>query len=181
MTRVSIPKRVVYTALAAHAALGVVAALVTGCGDEGEVTTKPPAAAPPAYTTSELLAAPLDLKFGGVTYEVAIELWRDFMPPVTTDGSPLGAGAWITAVGALGWPAEITTIYVYVVKDAEIWASKMERETGPTLPANERLYVAHDGPNWDTGIRVDVVIGLRTTNGTVHLVRTPGVLIQRLE
>lgn len=157
----------------------VLALLATGCGDEGDVTTKPPAPSPPSYTISELLAAPVELKFGGITYEVGVELWRDFMPPTPADGSPLAAHARILAVGALDWPADITTIYVYVVKGAEVWASKMERVAAPTLPANERLYAAREGPKWDTGIRVDVVIGVRTSNGVVHLVRTPDVLIQR--
>lgn len=165
--------------VAAAATFAALAALATGCGDEGDVATKPPAPSPPSYSTQELLAAPLELKFGGIAYEVSAELWRDFMLGGPADGSPLMAFARIAAVGALGWPAEITTIYVYVVKDGEVWASKMEWDGSASLPANERRYAAREGPRWDTGIRVDVVVGVRTSNGVVHLVRMPDVLIQR--
>jgi hypothetical protein len=166
-------------AVAAFAAFAALAAFGAGCGED-DAATKPPAPLPPpAYTIAELLAAPLDLKFEGITFEVEVELWRDFMPPSEPDGRPMAAFATVTAVGALDWPAEITTLYVYVVKESEVWASKMERDASGVRPPNQRLYVARDGPKWGPGIAVDVVIGIRTTNGVVHLVRIPEVLIRR--
>ncbi|HEU4334548.1 MAG TPA: hypothetical protein VFT32_08660 [Candidatus Eisenbacteria bacterium] len=165
--------------LAALAALAMLAAFAAGCGGDDAATNPPAPPPPPSFTVSELLAAPLDLKFDGITYEVEVELWRDFMPPSEPDGRPMAAFALVTAVGALDWPAEITTLYVYVVKDGEVWASKMERDASGARPANQRLYVARDGPKWGPGITVDVVIGIRTTNGVIHLVRTPDVLIRR--
>lgn len=161
------------------AALAAFAAFAAGCGGD-DAATKPPAPPPPpSFTVSELLAAPLDLKFDGINFEVEVELWRDFMPPSEPDGRPMAAFATVTAVGALDWPAEITTLYVYVVKESEVWASKMERDASGVRPPNQRLYVARDGPKWGPGIAVDVVIGIRTTNGVVHLVRIPEVLIRR--
>ena len=170
--------------LTAYAAiLTAIAAILTlsaGCGGTETPPFKPILPPVPNYTLDELRAAPeLEVKFGGIVFAVDAELWRDFMPVSPPDGGPLVAFVEATAVGETAFPGEVAAVYLWVLKDVEVWGVKMEYDPTIPRPAGTRMYVARDGPKWGPGISVEVVVGFRTTGGDVHLVRIPSVPIQR--
>lgn len=162
------------------AASAAILALSAGCGGTETPPFNPILHPVPNYTLEELRAAPeQEVKFGGIVFAVDAELWRDFMPVSPPDGGPLVAYVEATAVGESAFPGEVTAVYLWVIKDAEVWGVKMGYDPTIPRPAGTRVYVAREGPKWGPGIAVEVVVGFRTTSGGVHLVRLSSVPIQR--
>ncbi len=135
----------------------------------------------PDVTLQELREAPQDLKFGGVTFAVDVDLWRDFQPVSPPDGQPLAVRAVVTAQGAAAFPDDITSAYAWVIMGGVYWASWMESQGAPGATPNARSYRADGGPKWGPLVVVDVVVGLRSSGSVLHLVRIPDVTIERID
>ena len=98
-------------------------------------------------------------------------------------GSPpsgLIASVRVVAADGNGFPPEITADRLWV-DGPSVWdATPAEVRRAPyagTLPSQIEV-VARNGPNWDPGTRVDVVIRLRSGASTYY-VRLNGITIDR--
>jgi len=155
--------------------------LAAGCSDAPKDPVRPIVHPVPEHSTQELLAAPEDLKFSGITFDVSVTLWRDFQPVSPPEGRGLAAAVEATALGEPTFPSEIVSAYVWVLHGDDRWESWLKPLGSPAGDPATMRYLAADGPLWGPGIDVDVVVGLRTASSAVHLVKIAGVPITRTD
>ncbi|MEN6310127.1 MAG: hypothetical protein ABFD80_01160 [Acidobacteriota bacterium] len=130
----------------------------------------------PLVTKGELLAAPLEIEIDGRAYTIEPFLWRDFMPGDHSGGSDLMAVVFITAVDGQPFPADVDATFLWVINGDEVWATELSEELRP--PDQSHLYqleeVARDGPKWDVGTEVEVVVRVTKQSGSAYLLRATG-------
>ncbi|MBK7994691.1 MAG: hypothetical protein IPK14_15305 [Blastocatellia bacterium] len=124
-----------------------------------------------------LLAAPKNIEINGNTYSLQAYLWRNLMPGEDTkDG--LQALVQLVAEGQESFPSEVNAIYLWVIKEQEVWQTEFltEERTAPEKNQLEKLAVG--GPNW-TG-EVTVVVEIYTTNNDKYLLQSPNQKIHKV-
>jgi len=124
-----------------------------------------------------LLAAPKNIEINGNTYSLQAYLWRNLMPGEDTkDG--LQALVKLVAEGQESFPSEVNAIYLWVIKEQEVWQTEFltEERTAPEKNQLEKLAVG--GPNW-TG-EVTVVVEIYTTNNDKYLLQSPNQKIHKV-
>jgi len=158
--------------------IAIIVLLTAGCSEEHQ-PLKPPAPpsgqpGQPALSVEELLSAPDSLLVDGTKVSVLADLDRDFMLGTPLRG--LFAGAFLNGSPPGTLPASITDVYVWAIRDSsEVWGATMSFQFIDSTRGH--YYLASDGPFWDPGILVDVVIGVRTSPTKVSLVLVRDVLI----
>jgi len=117
-----------------------------------------------------LRGIPTSAIVAGQPFELAVSLWRDFMPVTPPDGRPLAV--------VVRLPHQLTTVRVeriWVIFGDNVWSAEAERAQGT------QDWVARNGPKWGPGVRVDVVARLREDTGNEVLVRAADRIIQRTD
>ena len=115
---------------------------------------------PPRLTLEDLRAAPETLIVSGSKITAQASVWRDFMPtgPPRPDGSELLGVVDLVPVDP-GFPASTPSrLFVWVVHGSEVWVGSLTHEGAGSL-GGER-YTFGGGPRWDTGSKVDVIVGI---------------------
>jgi hypothetical protein len=136
----------------------VVAALSVGCGDS-------PTAPDP--TTGDLRNAPLTITVDGTSVALQASLWRNFMPSIPPNGSPL--------LATIRLSAPVTSVSidrVWVLLGDQSW------ETTPERLGASSEWMARGGPQWMPGSRVDVVARVHGMEGRTQLVRAADQVIE---
>lgn len=111
----------------------------------------------------------------GRIYHLETCLWRDFMPSCPPDGQPLVAVIKVIPNDTLPFPSNIEADHIWVINGEKVWSSGL---SGEDIPQDEYLLekIARDGPKWETGITVDVVIQL-VVNTDTYLLKASNQLI----
>jgi hypothetical protein len=161
-----------------HALMAAVLAILAtqGCSREHHRVIAPAPPTIPSLTVDELLAAPDSLRVDGKTLTTAIYIWRDWFGH-PTDGSDLYAALNLNSTPPGNLPSSIRDVYIWLIRDSEVWSEKMTSYGIDPSRSNSLLFQIEDGPRWDTGILIDVVIGVRTSSTQVSLVLFRDVLI----
>jgi hypothetical protein len=132
----------------------------------------------PVLTIDQLLASPDSLVVDGMPLTAVIRLNRDFFPNYPPEGRPMTA--WVALNGSPpgSWPTSITDVYIWVIRDSsDVWATPMSFEDVDPNRNDAHIYQVGDGPLWDPGILVDVVIGMRSSPTKVWLSIFHGVQV----
>jgi len=100
------------------------------------------------------------------------------MPVSPPDGGPLGGGARLSVLGVNPFPPiSMPEAYVWVLNGPDVWSSEAR-----FIDSVDYVDVVVDGgPLWGPGITVDMVLGIRSDRGRLHLVLCRNVLIVRTE
>jgi hypothetical protein len=116
----------------------------------------------PSVPLNNLLAAPLAIEFGGRQYSLETFLYRDFMPGPDRGGSLLIAIVYLTAVDGQAFPDDVDCSRIWVVNGEEVWETTFQDEMRPRSPShlNQLEKVARNGPVWDIGTRVEVIVSV---------------------
>lgn len=117
----------------------------------------------------ELLDSPESIIYQGYNLTLEIYLWRDFMPPVEPGGSPLVASIKIVAQNGSEFPSTIEAPKMWVFNNDSIWETQLMNQFEERVEENKLIKIAYGGPKWETGIHVDVVVKLRTSEGKLYL------------
>jgi len=134
----------------------------------------------PSLTISELLASPESLLVDGVKLSANVYLNRDFFPQSPPQGRPLAAFVFLNGSPAGTLPPSVSDVYVWAIRDSsEVWRAAAPFEFIDWSRNGAYEFIASDGPLWDPGILVDVVVGVRTSPTSVSLVLFPRVLIHQ--
>lgn len=107
-------------------------------------------------------------------------LWRDFMPVSPPDGRPLLASIRVVAADGGAFPQDITVDRAWIYGPT-VWdtaPAEVRRAPEAGTPPQQIDVFASDGPKWDPGIEVDIVLRLRSGAAT-YLLRLTGVTIER--
>jgi hypothetical protein len=134
----------------------------------------------PSLSMEDLLTAPFAIEIAGRQFTIETALYRDFMPGDHADGSALFAVVLITATDGQPFPAEVDSTRLWVVYGKWVWETDFQDEIRPRDQAH--LYqlekVARDGPKWDVGAQVDVIVRVAGSTGSPQLLRATGQVIQ---
>ncbi len=137
-------------------AFAVVLSVLSGCKD--------------APTESVLQVIPIDVRqapvvatVGTLSVHLTPYVWRDFMPGTTPTGQAMIASLSVESID--GQPLRDPPLIeeLWVISGDSAWYSARLGEL--TITATSVTVVARNGPNWATGIPIDVVVRLRDTDG----------------
>lgn len=146
------------------------ALLLAGCENTTTISTRP----------SLLRDAPTQVRVNGYSLVMETYLGRDFMPAAPPDGQPMVAVLRIRTADGRPFPAGVTADRVSVVNGDQVWTAATHQEH-PSQQANTLEVVARDGPKWDPGTKVDVVVYLHDAARREYRLRAPDQLIQRTD
>jgi len=126
----------------------------------------PPVPGPgPGVDLDALLAAPTEIEIDGRRLVFDAIPWRDFMPAV---GEENGSGLIVVARAEdpdeNPLPSEIGIEKLWVVQGADVW-TPAEIEEGPRTWPWRRESVVRDGPRWEPGTVVHVIVQLGDAAG----------------
>jgi hypothetical protein len=140
-------------------AILTISALVVlpACDDD---VSAPDSPVPYDVTLAQLASAPETLDLPSQDYHLETDLWRDFMPISPPDGKPLIAVVRLVSDAPI--PDDVKLVYLWVVSDGRVWATKFAEE--PVVSGNTTEGVARGGPKWGPDIAVDVVVGVKIGN-----------------
>jgi hypothetical protein len=93
---------------------------------------------------------------GAGAYFLETFLNRNFMPGAFKDRSLL-AIAYLVNADSLPIVNNFAITKLYVIKNGLVWISSPDVRHEPFLPDFKLEYLSNDGPEWETGIYVDVV------------------------
>ncbi|MEK7123003.1 MAG: hypothetical protein AAB855_04065 [Patescibacteria group bacterium] len=112
---------------------------------------------PSTVSLQDLKATSEVISINGIEYTLETNLWRDFMPISPPDGKPLIAIITVKAHGETAVPSRIDATRLWAIKGNEIWETTFANEER-FAPGDTLEKIGRDGPKWEPGTRVDVVI-----------------------
>lgn len=125
-----------------------------------------------------LKTAPERVKIEGRFYRLTTYLWRDFMPRSAPDGKPLMAVIKVIPFDSLKFPETLDADRLWVINVQNVWETDL---IGKELP-HSRAYLekrAKNGPKWNPGITVDVIVRLATTSQNTYLLKASNQIIHQ--
>lgn len=139
----------------------------------GEIASLPP--------MNTVLSAPSAVEIEGRQYVLETYLWRDFMPISPPGGKPLIASIRVSAKDRGAFPSSLEADRLWVIKDeGQVWETELAGE-GKQPTGNQLEKVARNGPKWEPGTKVDVVVRLVDRDNRTYLLRAPQQLISRTD
>ena len=135
---------------------------------------------PPRLTLEELRAAPDTLVVNGAKIMAQASVWRDFMPttPATPNGSELRGAIDLVPLDPTFQASTPSKLFVWILHGSEVWIGTLTHE-GVGSSGGQR-YTFGGGPRWDTGSRVDVIVGI-PSGKHADLLADHGATIMRTE
>jgi hypothetical protein len=93
-------------------------------------------------------------------YIIETYLSRDFFPGIGIGkkSPPLIADIYLVNIDSITIPSYLDIEKLYIIQDQLIWESTPVDGVQPYVPDYKLNKISKNGPNWDTGINVDVVI-----------------------
>lgn len=125
-----------------------------------------------------LLSTPEEVIFEEIRYHLETSLWRDFMPISPPDGQPLIALIKVISIENVLIPSTLDVDRLWIINGYEVWESTFSEELDSSDGCKIEK-IARNGPKWDTGIRVDVVVRLIGINQKSILLRASNQIIGR--
>jgi hypothetical protein len=116
-------------------------------------------------------------------YFAETQLYRNFFPGGPwRRKSPLTASIFMVNVDSLPIPPNLTITEIYVIKDQMAWISKPGAPGPDSYPDYKLNSVSTNGPAWETGIKVDVILKIvDNSNQKEYFLRAKDQEIQRIE
>jgi hypothetical protein len=142
--------------------------LLAACDQPTTISTQP----------RQLREAPTQVLVEGHSLIMETYVGRDFMPIAPPDGQPMVAVLRIRTADGRAFPSGVTAERVSVVQGEAVWTAPTVREAASQEPGTLEV-IAREGPKWQPGSKVDVVVYLRDSASREHLLRAPDQTIQR--
>ena len=139
---------------------------------------KKPAAQP---SLKDLSAAPETIQIGGRSLLLKPHLWRDFMPVSPPDGKPLIALITLKTADNANLPKDINVGSVWLVNGDKLWSPTKKEVRRKNGDSSTMEIVVRDGPKWEPGINVDVIVELLDGQHQSHLIRVANQSIHRTD
>ncbi len=125
----------------------------------------------------DLQSSPTVIDINGSVFTLDAYVWRDFMPPTTSDGDPMRSTVTLNLISGPEILNEVHLVRQYVVMGDESWAADLyELSIGSSTYAG----TSENGPKWGPNVYVDVILEF-TYDGETYLIRSPNQLIEKVE
>ena len=123
------------------------------------------------------------LTIGSNNLVLEASLWRDFMPMIgSVNGRPLISVNRLVDVNSIEIPDNIGLVKQYVINGDLIWEAAYEEQSAPEMPGNIIERVSRGGPEWETGISVDVIAEIYdSATRKTHYIKLENARIDRVE
>src|SRR2546425_914363 len=146
--------------------------VLASCG--GAVGSPGPSSALPTEARGALEQIYVD----GHSYTLQVDLYRDLMPGLTpTPKRGVGGTIFLTPGSESDPPAGMRADNTWLVKGAEIWETVPQPLQTFAVDRHHHLSMSvRDGPTWDAGSKVDVVLQFSTSSGT-YFIQKRGVQV----
>ncbi len=147
--------------------LFVVVVLASACG--GAVGSAGPSATLPPAARGALEQIYVD----GHAYTLQVDLYRDLMPgPAPTPRRGVGGTLFLTPDAQSDPPRGIRADKAWLQSGADVWETIPQPLQTFAVDRQHHLSLSvRDGPTWDTGAKVDVVLQVSTASGTYFIQR----------
>ncbi len=135
-----------------------------------------------AKELQRLQAAPKTATVTGQELTLATFLWRNFMPVNDPEAErPLLATITLQTTDQKPLPTGITVEQIWLINEEDLWTTT-ELELFPLMTDSPHQTVKlRNGPAWETGLKVDVVLQLRDSQQQVILIKAAGQEVERVE
>jgi hypothetical protein len=139
--------------------------LVVACGgavgSPGPTTSLPP----------EARGALEQIYVDGRSYRLDADLYRDLMPgPAPTPKRGVGGTIFLTPAAESDPPAGMRADKTWLVNGADVWETVPQPLQTFAVDRQHHLSLSvRDGPTWDAGAKVDVVLQFSTSSGTYFI------------
>ncbi len=133
-----------------------------------------------ARQLQQLQAAQPTVMIEGQHLTLDAYLWCNFMPMTQPAGHPVAGSLTRRNEGLEPFPPGVTAEQAWIINGEELWTTaELEvRQTGAQSP--HLLIEFRDGPEWETGIKVDVVVQLRDTKQQPFLIKVDAREIKKI-
>ena len=132
-------------------------------------------------TPSILSSATKEVIISDFYYTLSARLWRDFQPISPPDGKPLVLVVDIIESNSKNIPSSVVVDSFWVINGDQIWSGLLSTEDHSTAPLNKRRIIIRNGPKWEPGIYVDLVVRLLDRDQNIHWLKEENLLIKRTE
>jgi len=123
--------------------------------------------------------APDSVVVSGTAYKLTTYLYRDFMPMMNPVNNGLIASAYLETTKHTPIDNSLVLNKIYIIKRNTIWESPFSSFISSDVNYKTGA-VMRDGPVWDTGIYVDVVVSF-ILKGNEYFIKAPNQLINRTD
>jgi hypothetical protein len=147
--------------------LPLVLLLAAGCG--GAVGSPGPSASLPPEARGALEQIHVD----GHSYTLQVDLYRDLMPgPAPTPKRGVGGTIFLTPAAQSDPPAGMRADKAWLTNGADVWETVPQPLQTFAVDRQHHLSLSvRDGPTWDAGAKVDVVLQFSTSSGSYFIQR----------
>ncbi len=112
------------------------------------------------------------------------EIYRNFFPggPINDKDRRLFAPVWIVNTDTILLTQNLSVSKLYLIKNDQVWTSEPETNPDNYTPENKLYLISKGGPEWETGIYVDVVISITDlTNNKEKFLIAKNQIIEKVE
>ena len=150
--------------------------LVAGCG--GAVGSPGPSSS----LAPEARGALEQVYVDGHSYKLDVDLYRDLMPgPAPTPKRGVAGTIFLTPEAESDAPAGMRAEKAWLVNGADVWETVPRPLQTFAVDRQHHLSLSlFDGPTWDAGSKVDVVLQFSTASGTYFIQHRAVLLIGAL-
>ncbi len=111
-------------------------------------------------------------------------IYRNFFPggPINDKDRRLFALGWIVNTDSILITQNFIVSKLYVINNDQIWASEPETNQDCITPDYKSYMISRGGPEWETGIDVDIVISITNlTNNKQEFLIARNQIIEKIE
>ena len=138
-------------------------------------------AQPPARSLETLRGAAPSAVVGDASLRVEAIAWRSFQPIVGEKGDPMIAIVRLVAAPGATVAADVKASAAYFIRGSEVVpATPREEQPREASPSVVEAMV-RNGPRWTPGDSIDVVVAVRSGDGSTTLIRAPRTVLSRVD
>lgn len=103
------------------------------------------------------------IKIENQKFILETEIYRNLTPgggPFNEIGRKLIAPVWIVNTDSTLITQKLNVSKLYVIYNKQVWTSEPKTNPEITTPEYKTFFISKNGPEWETGIPVDVVISI---------------------
>ncbi len=128
----------------------------------------------------ELIKSPTTLQIDSTNFSMTVLLYRDFMPIAPIDGREMMAIIHIRSTDSTGFPSNIDADKLWVIDSTNVWETILidDFAVDSIFQISKK---ATNGPKWETGIFVDVVVRIVEDDSIYYFLKAEDIKIERTD